>query len=138
VLHLALRWDREELYRRIDLRVDAMFREGLVEEVRSLLARGFGEGLKPMRSLGYRHAAAFLAGRCTLADAVEGTKGDTRRYAKRQLTWLSAEEGVLWIPGEDPLPAASAALEAFLLPRAPQGGGSHDGSPSPGAPAPRG
>jgi tRNA dimethylallyltransferase len=114
LLHLAIRWPREALRRRIDERVEAMFRSGLVEEVRSLLARGYGEDLKPMRSLGYRQAAEFLAGRCTLAEAVEGTKADTRRYAKRQLTWLAREEGVVWLPGEDPLPAAAAAVEAFL------------------------
>ena len=90
-LFLALWPDRGELYRRIDARTEEMFRVGLVNEVRDLLRMGYGRDLKPMRGLGYRQAVSHLLDGVPLPQAVESTKRDTRRYAKRQLTWLSTE-----------------------------------------------
>jgi tRNA dimethylallyltransferase len=100
-LYLALWPHREDLYRRIDLRTEGMFRKGLLEEARSLLARGYGRNLKPMGALGYRHAVAHLLDGVPLGETVETMKRDTRRYAKRQATWLSGEPGVFRIPPED-------------------------------------
>ena len=100
-LFLALWPDRETLYRRIDARTDEIFRRGLAEEVRGLLASGFDRTLKPMMALGYRHAAAHLLDGVPLPETIEAVKRDTRRYAKRQVTWLSSEPDLVHIvPGE--------------------------------------
>ncbi|MBP2673666.1 MAG: miaA [Deltaproteobacteria bacterium] len=93
-LFLALWPDRQTLYRRIDARAEGMFREGLLDEVRSLLQMGYARELKPLGALGYRQAIAHLLDHVPLSEAVESTKRDTRRYAKRQLTWLAAEPGL--------------------------------------------
>ena len=102
-LFLALWPEREALYRGIDARTEEMFRRGLVEEVRGLLAGGFDRSLKPMMAHGYRHAAAHLLDGVPLPDTIEAVKRDTRRYAKRQVTWLSSEPNLVHIvPGEEP------------------------------------
>jgi tRNA dimethylallyltransferase len=99
-LFLALWPDRETLYRGIDARTEGMFRRGLLEEVRGLLAMGFDRYLKPMRALGYRHAAAHLLDGVPLSETIEAVKRDTRRYAKRQVTWLSSEPDLVpLVPG---------------------------------------
>lgn len=77
-----------ELYRRIDARVDAMLAGGLVEEVRGLLARGYGWELPAMSGLGYRELQPFFAGQSTLAEAVERLKYDTHAFARRQPNWF--------------------------------------------------
>jgi len=96
-LKMAIRIEREELYRRINLRVDLMVQDGLVEEVRSLLAQGYGRELKAMRSIGYKEMTAYLAGEMTLDEAVTLIKRDTRRYAKRQMTWFTRENDIYWL-----------------------------------------
>jgi tRNA dimethylallyltransferase len=89
---------RERLYERIDRRVEAMLAAGFEEEVRGLLERGFGPELKPMQSIGYSHLCALLAGRIGREEAVRTLKRDTRRFAKRQLTWFRAVPGIIWLP----------------------------------------
>jgi tRNA dimethylallyltransferase len=96
-LTLGLSLDRKALYRRIDRRVEAMLSAGLEEEVRGLLARGYGPQLKPMQSIGYSHLAAFIAGRIDRAECMRTLQRDTRRFAKRQLTWFRADPGILWM-----------------------------------------
>ena len=96
-LELGISWPRQELYARIDQRVDHMLEQGFVDEVRRLLAMGYGRDLKSMQSLGYRHMTAFLRGESTLEQAVATLKRDHRRYAKRQLTWFNANQSVNWI-----------------------------------------
>lgn len=95
---------REELYRRIDLRAEAHFSAGLVEEVRGLLARGLPADGSALGAHGYRRVVEYLRGARTLASAIEQTKLDVRHYAKRQLTWFRREPGVEWVEGfgEDP------------------------------------
>ncbi len=88
---------RADLYWRIDARVDAMLADGLVEEVQRLLDQGYGEDLVSMQGLGYAQIAAHLRGRLSLEEAVERTKRDTRRFAKRQLTWFRADDRIEWI-----------------------------------------
>lgn len=95
-LQIGISVERRELYRRIDERVESMVREGLLDEVGSLLSLGFGRELKTMRSIGYKESAAFLNGEVTLDEAVRLIKRDTRRYAKRQLTWFKADPDILW------------------------------------------
>jgi len=96
-LKIGLAMERAVLYETIDARVDSMMREGFLEEVRTLLERGYSPSLKPMRSLGYRHIIGNLAGEYTLEDAVLLMKRDTRRYAKRQLTWFNQDREIKWI-----------------------------------------
>ncbi len=85
---VALELPRAELDRRIEARVATMIERGLVNEVRGLLARGFGPGAPGMTGTGYREIARHLAGACTLDDAVEEIRRNTRRYARRQVTWF--------------------------------------------------
>ncbi|HEX8291705.1 MAG TPA: tRNA (adenosine(37)-N6)-dimethylallyltransferase MiaA [Pyrinomonadaceae bacterium] len=100
----ALDPPRAELYRRIDLRAEAHYRVGLVEEVRGLLARGVPAEGSALGAHGYRRVVEHLRGARTLESAVEQTKLDVRHYAKRQLTWFRREPGVEWVEGfgEDP------------------------------------
>ncbi|MCP3099369.1 tRNA (adenosine(37)-N6)-dimethylallyltransferase MiaA [Myxococcus sp. K15C18031901] len=99
---------REDLYRRINTRTEALFASGLVEETRELLARGHAEAA-PMRSVGYVQARAVVEGRMTEAEAVADTAQETRRYAKRQLTWFRKEPGALFVaPPYDGLPRGHA------------------------------
>ena len=113
-LFLALWLPREELYRRIDERTEGMFRRGFLEEVRGLLARGYGRDLKPMGALGYRHAVAHLLDGVPLPETIETVKRDTRRYAKRQETWLSAEPGRVPVPPAGALRAVSEKVRNLL------------------------
>lgn len=94
---VILTMDRARLYDRIDRRVDAMIDAGLVAEVQMLLERGYQEDLVSMQGLGYKETVQYLRGRCTLAEAVERIKRDSRRYAKRQLTWFRHQCDGLWL-----------------------------------------
>ena len=96
-LKMAIKVERPELYRRIELRVERMMQEGLVDEVGSLLALGYTREMKAMRSIGYKEIAAYLAGETTLNEAVDLIKRDTRRYAKRQMTWFGKENDIYWL-----------------------------------------
>ena len=111
ILKVGVNLSRAILYDRIERRVDQMFQSGLLDEVVRLIKQGYGEGCKGFEALGYRHAAAVLAGQSTVDQAVELTKRDTRRYAKRQLTWFRKEPDMHWVqaPGETP-----EALEQVL------------------------
>jgi tRNA dimethylallyltransferase len=95
-LKIGISVERTQLFRRIEERVERMLAEGLLDEVRGLLASGFGRELKALRSIGYKEVAAHLSGDITLSEAVSLIKRDTRRYAKRQLTWFNAEPDILW------------------------------------------
>lgn len=88
---------RETLYARIEARVDAMLRAGLENEVRDLLNEGIDPALPAMQGLGYKQMAAYLSGECTRDEAIETIKRETRRYAKRQLTWFRREERLRWL-----------------------------------------
>ncbi len=87
---------REALYRTIDARTAAMFQHGLVEEVRALISRGYAEAA-PMRSVGYVQAKAVVDGQLSVDEAIQQTAQETRRYAKRQLTWFRKEPGALFV-----------------------------------------
>lgn len=100
-LKIGIAVEREELYRRIADRVDRMMADGLPDEVRSLLAQGFDPTLKPLRAIGYKEVTAFLAGRCPLDETVRLIKRDTRRYAKRQLTWFRQDKEINWVEYPD-------------------------------------
>ncbi len=94
---VGLRRGREDLYRRIGQRVERMIDEGLIDEVRALLDKGYGEDLGAMKGLGYKQITDYLAGRCTIDEAIGLIKRDTRRYAKRQFTWFNRDRSIRWI-----------------------------------------
>jgi tRNA dimethylallyltransferase len=100
-LKLCLDVEREELYRRINERTLAMIEAGLARETEELLRKGYSPDLKPMKAIGYRHMVQHLEGKCSLEEAVETLQRDTRRYAKRQLTWFRSDPEVKWIRPAD-------------------------------------
>lgn len=101
VLKIGLDIDRIELYERINARVDHMLTSGLLPEVKSLLERGYAPALKSMQSIGYRHLVDFIQGRLSWPEAIRTFKRDTRRYAKRQLTWFKADSEINWVAAQD-------------------------------------
>jgi tRNA dimethylallyltransferase len=100
--------DRDELDRRIEARVDAMFASGLVDEVRGLLDAGLAEGRTASRAIGYREVAAYLDGETTEGEAREATKAATRRFARRQDSWFRKDPRVVWVRHDDPARLAIA------------------------------
>ena len=97
-LKIGLEMDRELLYERINRRVDAMISAGFLDEVKSLIARGYAVDLKSMQSIGYRHMVDYIGGRSSWEECVRTLKRDHRRYAKRQLTWFGADSEIIWKP----------------------------------------
>lgn len=89
--------ERDELYARINLRVEGMIAAGLVEEVQTLYRQGFHQDFAPLKSLGYKEIGEFLAGKCDLPSAIELIQRNTRHYAKRQLTWFRKYADVRWL-----------------------------------------
>lgn len=87
---------REEIYSRIDRRVDKMVEQGLFDEVKGLIDKGYG-GCQSMLGIGYKEICDYYNGLCTENDAVENIKKETRHYAKKQLTWFKREKDVVWL-----------------------------------------
>ena len=116
---IGLQMERTALYRLIDARVRRFFADGLVEEVRGLLAAGCAPAANAWKALGYREALRHLRGEIGLEEAIALTQRNTRRYAKRQWTWFRKEEGVTWFDVDparterfrEPLAFAARALE---------------------------
>lgn len=98
--YFVLNDDRAKLYGRIEQRIDEMLEEGLVEEVSGLKEMGCHRGMVSMQGLGYKEILSYLDGECTLEEAVEILKRDTRHFAKRQLTWFRREREVVWVDKE--------------------------------------
>ena len=96
-LLFGITMDRERLYKRIDARVDAMVEAGLVDEVRALAEGGLAETLTAMQAIGYKEVIAYLDGALTLDEAIDEVKRRSRRYAKRQLSWLRRDGRVRWL-----------------------------------------
>ena len=99
VLKVGLCPERKQLAQRINARVQRMFAEGLLDETRAMLARPDAARIKPLGALGYRQACGVLRGELTLKDAVHQTQAETRRYAKRQMTWFRCETDIEWFAG---------------------------------------
>ena len=99
--YVGVDMDREQLYARIDNRVDTMIATGLLDEVRSLLEAGFREALTAQQAIGYKELVPVADGHESLSDAVRAVKQASRRYAKRQLTWFRADPRVRWIDATD-------------------------------------
>ncbi|MEO0558714.1 MAG: tRNA (adenosine(37)-N6)-dimethylallyltransferase MiaA [Bacteroidota bacterium] len=107
---VVLNRPRDVLYKRIEQRVDAMFENGLLDENRQLLERGVPREARAMRTIGYQEPQAFLAGELTEARMVELMKRNSRRYAKRQLTWFRRYPEYDWMDAETVSPADLLAL----------------------------
>ena len=91
---------RELLYHRIGQRVDVMLANGLIAEVESLLSAGYSRDIFALQSFGYKELIAFLDGKCTYVEAIEQLKQNTRRFAKRQLTWFRKDTRIEWMDRE--------------------------------------
>lgn len=102
VVQVGLAIDRAVMDRRIDERVDRMWRLGLVAEVRHLCGCGLRESPTASRALGYRQVLALLAGECTEAEAKAATAAGTRRFARKQLMWWRRDPRITWLPALDP------------------------------------
>ncbi|WP_054940908.1 tRNA (adenosine(37)-N6)-dimethylallyltransferase MiaA [Paenibacillus ihuae] len=94
---IGLTMDRKILYKRIEDRIDQMLEQGLIQEVQGLLNKGYNRSLVSMQGLGYKEIAAYLAGELTQEEAVTLLKRDTRRFAKRQLSWFRHMKEIQWI-----------------------------------------
>ena len=93
---IVLNRDRQALYDRINLRVDIMLKNGLIEEVKGLLEKGYTKDMISMQGIGYKEIIKYFEGEYTLDEAIEIIKRDSRRYAKRQLTWFRRYEDAKW------------------------------------------
>jgi tRNA dimethylallyltransferase len=115
VLSFGLAPRREELYRAIDLRVEAMMAAGLLDETRALVARGYGADLKAMRTIGYRECLQHLAGEMSLDQAVAHIQQASRRYAKRQLTWFRKDKSIIWVDSLRESDRIQALIDNFIV-----------------------
>jgi tRNA dimethylallyltransferase len=95
-LQYGLSWKREKLYSNIEARVDEMIESGLVQEVKNILNKGFNKNLNSLNTVGYKEIIEHLEGKISLERAIELIKRNTRRYAKRQLTWFKADKRIIW------------------------------------------
>ena len=115
-LQLGLTLRRERLYEHIDARVDAMLRDGLLDEVRGLLARGYAETLPALSGFGYRQLIAYLRGSLSFQQAVHETKKETRRFVRRQYAWFPLDDpNILWLDADEhAFEKAADALVQFI------------------------
>ena len=96
----ALDWDREKLYERINQRVDIMIEQGLIEEVKGIINK-YNKFPTAMQGLGYKEVVSYLEGNMTKEEMIEKIKMETRRYAKRQLTWFRRYKQIMWLNAEE-------------------------------------
>ena len=96
-VYFVLNDERANLYKRIDLRVDLMVKEGLLDEVKALKAKGYSKEMVSMQGLGYKEILDYLDDEISFDEAIYRIKRDTRHFAKRQITWFKRERDVTWI-----------------------------------------
>jgi tRNA dimethylallyltransferase len=112
---VALTADRAALYDRIHRRIDQQLAAGLVEEVRALIAAGYAKTLPALQGLGYKEIVPHLEGRISLEESRARLQRNTRRYAKRQLTWFRADGRYRWVDvRDDPPEVVAARIRAIL------------------------
>lgn len=112
--YFVLNDERAHLYERINRRVDQMIAEGLETEVTALKEKGYTRSLVSMQGLGYKEILAYLDGECTLQEAIDTIKRDTRHFAKRQITWFKRERDVIWLDKQAFKYDESAILDEML------------------------
>lgn len=96
-LQFGMEWNRDQLYKRIEERVDRMIERGLVDEVKLLLEKGYSKELNALNTVGYKEIISYLENEISLDRAIELIKRNTRRYSKRQITWFKADKRINWI-----------------------------------------
>jgi len=113
----ALRWDRAALYARIDRRVEDMIARGLVSEARRLRSKGYSSSLNALQTVGYKEVFEFLEGEYDSTRMVELIKQNSRRYAKRQMTWFRRDRRIRWfdVRGEEEFPEIAARISEYFL-----------------------
>ncbi len=99
VIYFGIQFPREELYKRINLRAEQMWHNGLIEETQKVLEMGYSPELNSLNTVGYKEVIAFLNNKLSQKEALEEMKKNTRHYAKRQMTWFRKVENVNWISG---------------------------------------
>ena len=114
-VYFCIDWDREVLYDRINRRVDIMVEDGLVEEVKALLEKGYDKNSTAMQGIGYKEFYGYLEGSKTLEETLDEIKQSSRRYAKRQLTWFRRNKNIHWLtPSENMLDDALMIINKTL------------------------
>lgn len=115
-LIIGLKMQREALYRRIDSRVDEMIKQGLVEEVKGLIAKGYNTDLPSMSGIGYKQMAMYIQGETDLSKAIEQIKKETHRFARHQYAWFRpGDVRIHWLSEDDDTPKKAANLIASFL-----------------------
>ena len=114
MIKIGLDRPRWQLYEEINRRCVRMIEAGLLDEVKGLREKGYGSDLKPMQSIGYRHASLVIDGEMPLPEAIELIKRDTRRLAKRQLTWFRGDKTIHWFDAQNDPAAITSAVREFL------------------------
>jgi tRNA dimethylallyltransferase len=112
-LQYGLLWDRKKLYQNIEIRVDKMIKDGLVDEVKEILKKSYSKELNSLNTVGYKEIIDYLANKISLENAVELIKRNTRRYAKRQMTWFRADDRIKWFEITDSKELETIAQKIF-------------------------
>ncbi len=112
VMYFGIDLERQELYRRINARSELMWKTGLIEETKAVLASGYSRDLNSLNTVGYKECIAYLMKEMTEQQAIDKMKQSTRNYAKRQMTWFRKTEGVRWLSGT-PAECASAVIPSL-------------------------
>jgi tRNA dimethylallyltransferase len=116
ILIIGLTMQRDNLYRRVDSRVDEMIKQGLVDEVKNLIAKGYGLDLPSMSGIGYKQIAMFIQGEMDLTTAIEQIKKETHRFARHQYAWFRPGDArIHWLNEYDDVPREAANLVALFL-----------------------
>ncbi|MDO8509521.1 MAG: tRNA (adenosine(37)-N6)-dimethylallyltransferase MiaA [bacterium] len=111
VLQMGIAWPRTELHDRINQRAENQMKDGLVEEVKMLVAEKYDWNLPSMSSIGYKQIGEYLQGRISLVEAIELLKIATRQYAKKQMTWFKRDQRIIWLSGRDQAVAEKKVIE---------------------------
>ena len=112
-LMMCIEWDREELYDRINKRVDIMLDEGLIDEVKRLRGMGVTRSMNSMQGIGYKEIMDYLDGKCTIEETIEIIKQSSRRYAKRQMTWFRRDKRVHYLKSGNAFEEAKNLIDEF-------------------------
>jgi tRNA dimethylallyltransferase len=113
-LQIGIDVSKEDLYKRIETRIDMQMQEGLLAETEMLVQLGYAWNLPSMSGIGYRQIGYFLQNKMSLAEAVEKLKYDTKKYAKRQLTWFKRDKRIVWLSNINPFSFEEGFIEKFL------------------------
>ncbi len=111
----GLLWERNRLYQRINERVERMYQEGILNELKKVLKKGYPENSPGLEGLGYRHLIKYLDGELKFEEAIATWKRDTRHYAKRQMTWFKKDKRINWLKVNEPFNPEKLAQEIALL-----------------------